>query len=410
VTQEPEPSYRALFDVPNLPRILLSMAFSRVAGAMLSIAIVLFTLTHYGSPELAGLVTFVSIMPGLLVSPVGGALLDRHGRVRLVVIGYLVGAASLVLIGGLAQIDALPAWLLVVISGIASLTGPLSNTGLRSMFPIMVPPRLWSRVNAIDSNGYLAATLIGPPIAAAMVQFIGGPITLVLIGALFAISSFVLAGTPEPAGLAPPTAGLLHDSVAGLLYTWRNRTIRGLGLVMFALNLGGGVLTLVIPIVALNRLHESPGFVGAAWALAGAFGIVTGLWFGRLDSRGRERGWMIWSTFGSALAVAVLLVEVSVPSVLLCMAITGICNGPLDIGLFTLRQRRTDPAWMGRAIAVSASLNFSGFPIGSAISGALVERSLELTIAFGVVACLVSTFFAVTQIPAEEPVAEAAAA
>src|SRR5207247_3006407 len=101
VTPVPEPSYRALLAVPTLPRILVSMAFARVAGAMLSIAIVLFTLTHYRSPELAGIVTFASIMPGLAVSPIAGALLDRHGRTRLVIVGYLVGAGSLLLIGAL---------------------------------------------------------------------------------------------------------------------------------------------------------------------------------------------------------------------------------------------------------------------------------------------------------------------
>ena len=51
---------------------------------MVAIAIVLFTLTEYGSPTLAGIVTFASILPGLVVAPIAGALLDRHGRMRLV--------------------------------------------------------------------------------------------------------------------------------------------------------------------------------------------------------------------------------------------------------------------------------------------------------------------------------------
>lgn len=29
----------------------------------------------------------------------------------------------------------------------------------------------------------------------------------------------------------------------------------------------------------------------------------------------------------------------------------GLASGPLDIALFTIRQRRTDPAWTGRAFA-----------------------------------------------------------
>ena len=73
----PEPSYRALLAIPRLGRILLSMQISRIATSMLSIALVLFVLAEYDSPALAGLVTFASIFPGLLVAPIAGALLDR---------------------------------------------------------------------------------------------------------------------------------------------------------------------------------------------------------------------------------------------------------------------------------------------------------------------------------------------
>jgi MFS family permease len=399
VTQDPAPSYRALLAVPTLPRILLSMALARIAGAMVSIAIILFTLSHYQSPELAGLVTFVSIVPGLLVSPIAGALLDRHGRTRLVVFDYLVGAASLVLIGALALADDLPAWLLVAISAASSLTSPLSNTGLRSLFPIIVPPPLWTRVNAIDSNGYLASTLIGPPIAAAMVQFIGGPVTLMIVGVVFAVAAVILVGTTDPT--TGPTSGrsLLRESWEGLRYTWSNRTIRGLAFSMSTLNLSGGVMTIVLPIIVLDRLHESEAFVGAAWAIAGLCGMLTGLWFGRLDSHGREKGWLVWSMLGSGVAFAILLANLSIPALLLAMAVTGLLNGPLDIALFTIRQRRTDPAWLGRAIAVSASLNFSGYPFGSALTGVLVDRSLDLAILLGVVACVAAAFLAWWQIP-----------
>jgi len=59
----------------------------------------------------------------------------------------------------------------------------------------------------------------------------------------------------------------------------------------------------------------------------------------------------------------------------------GVCNGPADIALFSMRQRRTDPAWYGRAFAVSMSLNFAGTPLGSAISGPLIQVGLTFAIA-----------------------------
>jgi MFS family permease len=178
-------SYRALLGVPSLGRVLLGMQLARIAQTMVSVALVLFTLTHYGSPALTGLVIFVSLVPGLLISPLAGALLDRHGRTRLIIVDFVVALVALAVIGLLALMGELPAWLLVLIVGVASLTNPLSSTGLRSLFPILVPPHLWERVNAVDSNGYIVASIIGPPLAAGLVALVGAPVTLIGVGAVF---------------------------------------------------------------------------------------------------------------------------------------------------------------------------------------------------------------------------------
>src|SRR5437588_6903779 len=126
---EPDRSYRALLKLPSVGRILLGMQVARIGQSMFSIAIVLFALSAYASPAIAGLATFCGIFPGLVVSPIAGALLDRHGRTRLVVLDYLVALAALVLMGSLALAGALPPTLLIIIAAVASLTTPLSATG-----------------------------------------------------------------------------------------------------------------------------------------------------------------------------------------------------------------------------------------------------------------------------------------
>jgi MFS family permease len=221
-------SYRGLLRVPDLRRVLASMMVARVAQAMVGVAIVLFTLDEYDSPALAGVVTLAYLLPGMLVSPIAGALLDRHGRVRLIILDYVIAASALALIGVLALSDGLPAGLLVLIAGIASLTSILSATGLRSLFPIMVPRHLWERVNAIDSNGYVVATILGPPIAAALVAIIGGPTTLVVIAGLMLVATVPLFGVHDPATPSTGKAPLLQEAWDGVLYVWRNRTLRGL--------------------------------------------------------------------------------------------------------------------------------------------------------------------------------------
>jgi MFS family permease len=381
----PQPSYRALLQIPTLGRILLGMSLGRTAGAMVAIAMVLFTLNRYGSPALAGLVTFASIMPGLLISPVAGALLDRHGRTRLVILDHLVAAGALVLVGVLAMADALPAPLLVAIAVVTGLTAPLSSTGLRSLFPVLVPRPLWERVNAVDSNGYVIASLLGPPMAGLLVQVIGGPETMLAIGALFAVSAVVFIGVADPRTPTASTGRLLLDAWRGLGYTMANPTLRALGLSVSVLNLGAGVMTILVPVIVLERLGLGEAVAGAVWAISAVFGGLAAFIFGRWSTDGRERTMLVLPMLGMAAVIALLILPHSIVLLLAVMAAVGFLNGPMDIALFTLRQRRTDPAWMGRAFAVSMSFNFLGYPIGAAIAGLLVTGSLDDAVIFAVV-------------------------
>ncbi len=406
----PDRSYRALFRVPTLGRIVLSMQIARTSQSMLGVALVLFTLAEYDSPGLAGIVTFASIFPGLVMSPIAGALLDRHGRVRLVVVDYAVALVSLVLIGGLALAGLLPAWLLVVIALVSSVTGIFSHTGLRSLFPVLVPRHLWERVNAIDSNGYVVATIIGPPLAAALVATVGGPPTILLIAVAFGIAGLVMIRVPEPHVETASTGRLLHDAWQGLRYFWNNATLRGLGFSLSIVNLAAGMTTIVIPLVVIDVLGAGQAAVGLVFALAGIAGMASVFVFGRVDTRGRERPMIVVPMFLSAGAVALILpaagaggVEVGLTAGLVFLAAhsltIGLLQGPLDIALFTVRQRRTDPAWMGRAFAVSMAVNFVGFPIGAAAAGAIATVSLPAAVGLGVLACLVGGTLAAVMIP-----------
>src|SRR5207247_7421334 len=96
-----------------------------------------------------------------------------------------------ILIGLLARANALPPWLLLLIAAASSLTGPLSATGLRSLFPIIVPSHLWERVNALDSNGYVVSSILGPPIAAGLVAVLAGANALIASGLRFSGGSVV---------------------------------------------------------------------------------------------------------------------------------------------------------------------------------------------------------------------------
>jgi MFS family permease len=403
-------SYRALLRVPTLGRVLASMQVARVAQSMVSVAIVLFTLERYGSPAFAGLVTFASIFPGLLISPVAGALLDRHGRIRLVILDFVVALVALLVIGALAVADLLPGWLLVVIATVSSLTSILSHVGLRSLFPILVPEPLWERVNAVDSNGYVVATIVGPPIAAALVALIGGSLALVVIGLAFGVAAVVLVGVPDPPSQVVATGRILVDAWEGMKYTWRNPTLRGLGFSITFGNLAHGMTTIVLPLIILERFGLSAAVVGLAFAASGVSGVISAFLFGRMDTRRREWSLLVWPMLALIPTVGLLHLAAGAASVPIGLAlivaemlIVGLLVGPMDIALFTVRQRRTDPAWMGRAFSVSMAFNYLGVPIGAALAGIIADRSIETAIVLlGIGGATASFAAAALLVPREE--------
>jgi MFS family permease len=408
-------SYRELLRVPNLGRVLLSMQVARIAQSMVAVALVLFTLDRYGSAPFAGLVTFASVFPGLLLSPIAGALLDRHGRIRLVLLDYVVALVAMALIALLAITDVLPGWLLVVIAVVSSLTSILSHVGLRSLFPIMVPEPLWERVNAVDSNGYVIASIVGPPIAAGLVTVFGGPVALLAIGIAFGIAAAALIGVPDPMGTVETTGRLLSDAWAGVRYTWRNPTLRGLGFSITFGNLAHGMTAIVLPLIILERFGLAPAVVGLVFAASGISGVISSFAFGRMDTRGREWSMLVVPMVALVPTIAILLVALGQASawvglalVFVEMLLVGVLIGPMDIALFTVRQRRTDTAWMGRAFAVSMAFNYLGVPIGAALGGLLADGSIELAIVLlGIGGATASAAAAAFLVPREDAAAVA---
>jgi MFS family permease len=169
VSVETTPSYRALFSIEGFPRLVASMLLSRTATEMLGLIFVLFALQRYQSAAVAGAVVFLDVTPGLLISPIAGALLDRHGRTRLMILDYVVAGAVMATIGALALAERLPVPVLLLLVTIASVTGILSRVGVRTLFPLIVPKPMWERANAIDSNGYVISSVVGPALAGAIV-------------------------------------------------------------------------------------------------------------------------------------------------------------------------------------------------------------------------------------------------
>ncbi len=371
----------------------------RLAGAMGQLALVLFVLERFVSPSLAGLTVFLSVAPGIAMSPLAGVLLDRYGRVRLMVADYAISALALGGVVVLAASGALSLVPLLVLVTVASLLNPLGATGGRSLFPLVVPRPLWDRANAVDSLGYTLTSLVGPPVAGVIVALASAQIAIAATACVFLAGALAFVAMPPLRDAASASGPLLVGARDALVYVIRHRSLRALAVGISVANLGQGILLVALPVLVFGRLGGGASLVGTLWAIVGGAGVLSGLVTGRAGSEGRERWLVAAGMAGVGLGCAVLVGATTLPMVVIGVVLLGLASGPMDIGLFSLRQRVTDPGWYGRAFAVSMHLNYAGVPVGSAISGPLLAVSTAFALSWAVAFCALAAVLTLVMLP-----------
>jgi MFS family permease len=403
VTSDRALTYRQLLGAPDVRALLLATLLSRLAGRMFSLAIVLYALARTGSPALAGWLVFAALAPGLVVGPIAGALIDAVGSAWAIGVDM---AASALFVGALAMADhvglAVPA-VLIVLTGCFSLTSPLSFAGIRALLPRLVPPAARDRANALDTALHGMTDVVGPALAGVIVGFGGPELALGLIAILYVVGAFSIGRVRHAPGALPGIVPLLRQAWHGLRRVVGQPTLRGLAVSYALYELCWGVLIVVVPVFAAERFGGGTGaaVAGFLWAGLGFVGGSTALVAGHLRAAGRERMLMALGMLVTAAAVWPVAAAFGLPGLALGLMLVGAAAGPIDVGVLTLRQRRTDPAELGRVVSISMSLNFSGGPIGSVLAGLTVGWSLSGTFGVAAIAALLAAG-AVALIPARD--------
>lgn len=392
-----------------MPELMLAACLLRLAGRIFTLAIVLYVLARFDSPVLAGWVAFASLAPGLIVSPLAGAMLDRLGAAKAIVIDMAVSAA---LVLALALVDigaAMTEPLLLALVALYSFTSPLGTAGVRVLIPRLVPPGALDRANALDTSSYALISVAGPAIAGVLFGFAGAQVTLLAIAFLYMAGTASLVplvrrtsiGTGT--GTATATGSLVQSAVQGVMYVVQSASLRGLAISYSLFQVSWGILIVVVPVVVLSELGAgatADSVTGGLWAVSGLAGGLGAIYAAHLRTDGRERQFIAIGAFATAVALYPLSASFGLIGLAVGLILIGFLEGPIDVGVLSLRQRRTDPAWLGRVLAVSMSFNMSGQPLGSVIGGIVVMHSPSLAFAIAALASVAAAVAAYLLVPA----------
>jgi MFS family permease len=341
--------------------------------------------------------------PGLLVSPLAGAFLDRAGAARGIVVDLALSATLMLALAAAVLLDRATPSVLLALTGAYALTSPLSRAGIRVLLPRLVPAHALDRANALDTAIHGIVDVAGPSLAGVLMAFAGPAVCFVVIAVGFGAATVCVATVRAPRPPASPRA-FLAQTMEGLVTVFRRRLLRGLA-VAYALNtMTWGILVVAVPVFMARRYQAGSWetATGLVWAGAGLASGIGSLAAGQMRLLGREAKAMVVCMALNAVAVWPVATAFGLPGLCIGLACVGLLAGPIDVGLLTLRQRRTEPALLGRILAVSMSLNTMGFPIGTALGGLLAAWSVDAAFVAAALASLLGALATWALIPEDE--------
>ena len=329
-----------------------------------------------GSALILGLVGFFGQAPTSLIAPFAGVLVDRWDRHRTIVITQIAAMLQSAALAAFALTGTMTVWHLIVLGAVQGVINAFDMPARQSFMGQMIDDRA-DLPNAIALNSSIvnSARLIGPVIAAVLVDLFGEGICFTIDAAsyLAVITSLLMMRVAR----RPPrvrTGRVLAELRDGLRYVWHLPLVRAVLLVLAISSVLGGAYGTLLPIVAATTLHGGAHTLGILMGSAGC-GALTGALY--LASRRTVLGLAtVIQRCALGLGVGLVLLELATATWMAVpiLFVVGMAMMMQLAATNTLLQTLVEDKMLGRVISLYAVAFFGGAPVGALLEGALASQ------------------------------------
>lgn len=377
---------KAAFGQPGFTRLYAGLTVSMFGDSIMLLVLGIWVKVLTGSNALAGLTFFFMVIPALF-APLIGIVLDRLKRKPVLVWGSVASALGVLPL--VAVRDAGDVWIVWAVAFCYGISFIVLPAALNGLLKELVPDHLLVEANSSVQTTKEAFRLVGPLVGAALFAWLGGWVVAVLDAATFAAAAVVISGIPvreeEP---APEQSHFWHQLTAGMRHLVEDRILRqvlvGFGLAMLVLGFSESAV-----FALTDALHQPATFVSVFVTAQGVGAIAGGLLTPRLVRR-------VGEVAGTSIALGLVAVSIGaialthqVVLVLALAAVLGFAIPILTIAFYTLLQRRSPQALMGRvSTAVEVVM---GLPQAASLAvGSLLVAVLDYRVIFAIIGVVIA--------------------
>lgn len=353
---------------------------SGLANSIVMITIPWLILERTDSAAFAGVVLAVTAVPGLIISPLGGWLVDHVGRRAISISADILSALSVIAFPVVAALSSLSNTAILLIALLGGVFDPAGYTARKTLLTDVSRESETDqdRLNGIHEGIFGVAWIAGPAAGAWLIATVGAINSFWVAAALFLLAALAIAFLKvKHYDIHNQSASDLSKTDRslriGFVTLWQDKLLRTITiaiLIMAAVYLP----TESVLLPTYFEGMENPKGLGivisslAAGSAIGAFG------YGWISQRFSRKHITRFTLIGSAVSIVPMALLPPLPVLAISGFFLGLAWGPFSPLISTLIQQRVPSDQHGRVFGVQTAVFYAAPPMGMVISGLSVER------------------------------------
>ena len=338
-----------------------------------------------GSAFLLGLITFLSLIPSLVLAPYAGSYVDRHNKYKVLVITQVIlmlQAGALALMIWFKVYDMF--WI-AALSLVQGLVNAFDVTARQSLMVNLIDDKEdLPNAIALNSSMFNAARLIGPALAGIILSTLGEDTCFVInfvsfIAVLGCMVMMKLKFTEHQKS----TENIWVDLKKGYDYLKSSPDLAAMVLMMAASSLLVIPFTTLLPVFAKDIFNGNATTFGWFESAAGLGAFFGAIYMATLKAGQNLQKIVMMSGILLAISVVALAISPSLILALICTSLAALGLMAQNSSINTYLQTHADDVMRGRTMSYYIMAYQGVLPIGSLLMGYLAHLfGTQVVVAF----------------------------
>lgn len=339
-------------------------------------------LEETSSPAFAGLVAAISALPGLLISPIGGWLVDHLGR-RAVSIGAdLLSSLAVIAFPIVALTTGLNSSTILILAVVGAIFDPAGYTARKTLLADVAKASEieLDRLNGIHDGFMGISWILGPAVGATLISTVGAVNSFWAPAGLFVVAAlsitFLRVGNlgREARELAQENGEVSDRSIRiGFQVLWNDKLLRTITISILII----AAVYMPTETVVLSTYFEDlgkPASLGIVISALAAGSAIGSFGYGWISARLTRRTLIRTILISTAVSIIPMAFLPPLPILAAAGFFLGLSWGPFNPLISSLIQQRVPADQQGRVFGVQTAVFYAAPPLGMVIAGISVEE------------------------------------